>query len=123
MLVADVVKAALERLQMGIGLAVEVEANLVEVPETAVDRKIAAPVVGIALERHAFSRIDLADDVGAASERRLERSLLEFIRREGVLGKYRHEAENEGKLAVIVSGEIEAHGLLADGFGLEDFRP
>ena len=79
MLGAHVVKAALERLEMGVGFAIIVEPDLVEVPEAAIDRKIASPIVGIALEGDAFARIDLADQIGTAAERRLKRGVLECL--------------------------------------------
>ena len=47
---AHVIEAFLERLEIGISVAVEVEADLVEIPEAAVDRQVAAPIVRIALQ-------------------------------------------------------------------------
>ena len=71
-LVAQVVETALERFQMRIGLAVVIEADLVEVPQAAIDRKVAAPIIGIALKRDAFAGVDFADDIGTGPQRRLE---------------------------------------------------
>src|SRR4029450_466587 len=99
-LVAHVVETALERLQMRIGLAVVVETNLVEVPQAAADGKIAAPIIGIAFESDALAGIDLADDVGATSKRRLERRLLEQRGFERMVCQNRHQSKDERKLAV-----------------------
>src|SRR5262249_51744204 len=117
---AQVVETALERFQMRIGLAVVIEADLVEVPEAAVDRKVAAPITGIALKRDALAGVDFADDIGTGPERRLKRSLLEGLGLDGVLCKHRHQSEDERKLAVVAAGKIEAHRLVADRFGLGD---
>ena len=120
MLVAEVVEAALERLEMRIGVAVIVEPDLVEVPEPAADREVAPPIVRIALERHALARIDLADDIGAAAERRLERGFLEGLGLDRVLGEHRHQPEDQRQLAVVAAGKIEAHRAFADHLGLGD---
>jgi hypothetical protein len=53
---AKVIEAALEGLELAVGLAIEVEPDLVEIPQAAVDRQIAAPIVGIARQRDAGAR-------------------------------------------------------------------
>src|SRR5262249_54642572 len=88
--------------------------------QAAVDRKVAAPIIGIALKRDALAWVDFADDIGAGPERRLERSLLERLGLDGVLRKHRHQSQDERKLAVVAAGQIEAHRLLADRLGLGD---
>ena len=45
---AKIVQAALERLELAVGLAIEVEPDLVEIPQAAIDRQVAAPIVGVA---------------------------------------------------------------------------
>src|SRR5262249_1768252 len=110
-LVAQVVEAALERFQMRVGLAVVIEADLVKVPQAAIDREVAAPIIGIALKRYALTGVDFADDIGAGPQRRPEGSLLECLGLDGVLCEHRHQPEDERKLAVVTAGEIEAHRL------------
>src|SRR5262249_47408239 len=95
-LVAKVVEPALERFEVRIGLAIVVEAKLVEIPEAAIDGEIAAPIARVALERHALARVDLADDIGAGPERRPERGLFEGVGIDGVACEHRHQTEDEG---------------------------
>ena len=113
-LVAQVVEAFLERLEVAVGVAKEVEAQLVEIPEAAVDREILAPIGGIAPQRHAPPGIDRGHPVGAAGERRRERGLLEMRGIDGVARQYRHQSEDERQLAVAVRGDVEAHGAIAE---------
>jgi hypothetical protein len=47
---AKVVEAALEGLELAVGLAIEIEPDLVEIPKAAIDRQVAAPIIGIARE-------------------------------------------------------------------------
>src|ERR1700738_75595 len=70
MLVTRVVEPALECLHVGVGFPVKIVAKFVEVPETAIDRKIARPIIGVALQRDAFPRIDSGHNVRPASEQR-----------------------------------------------------
>src|SRR5207249_1196521 len=95
-------------------------ANLVEVPQSAVDGKLAAPVMGITLEDETFAGVDMADQVGSGSERRLERRLLESLGLDGMLCQHGHQPEDERKLAIAAAGEIETHGLFADCFRFGD---
>src|SRR5947209_2133357 len=69
MLDAEVVEAALERLEMPVGLAVEVEPHLVEIPQAAIGRQIAAPVIRVARHRHAGTWPHRGDAVGAGADR------------------------------------------------------
>src|SRR5947208_13788972 len=62
----------------------------------------------------------MADQIGAGSERRLERRILESLRVDGVLCQHGHQSEDERKLSVLTAGEIEAHGPFADWFGFGD---
>ena len=50
---AKIIETALERLELAVGLAVEVEPDLVEIPQAPIDRQVAAPVIGIACQRDA----------------------------------------------------------------------
>ena len=56
---AHVVKAFLERLEMRVAVAVIVEADGVEIPQAAIDRQVAAPIIRIALEGDALARLSL----------------------------------------------------------------
>jgi len=94
-LVAQVVEAPFERLEMRIGFPVIVEADLVEIPQAAVDGKIAAPIIGIALEDNALAGVDRADDVGTRPQRRLERGFLERVGLDRMLCQHRHQSEDE----------------------------
>src|SRR5215467_3117378 len=46
-------QATLERLMMGAGVAVVIEADLIEIPKTSVDGEIASPIVVVTHEREA----------------------------------------------------------------------
>ena len=76
---------------------------VVEVPEAAIDRKVTPPIVRIAFEGHAFSGIDLTDDIRTAAQRRLERGLLEGRGIDRVPRQHRHQSENEWQLAIIAA--------------------
>ncbi len=105
----EIVQAALEGLERTIGLAIEIEAYLVEVPEPPVDRQVAAPVVGIARQDHPGARLDVGDPVGAGADRRGEGGVFERRRIDRMLGQHRHQAEDQRQLAVTGIGKGEAH--------------
>src|SRR5437763_1701417 len=67
-----IVKAAFESFEVRIGVTIVVEPDLVEVPKPAIYGKVARPIIRIARKRHALARIDLADQIGSAAERRRE---------------------------------------------------
>ena len=77
-------------------------------------------MVGIALEQQALSGSDIRNEVRPAAERRRKRGLIEGRGVGRVLGQNRHQPEDQRQLAVVRSGEIEANGALADGFGAAD---
>src|SRR5215467_10328898 len=104
---------------MCVAVAIVIVADLVEVPEAAVDRKIASPIVLVARERDALARLDLADDVGAAANERREGRLLELVGIDRVFRQYRHQAEDQWKLAVVAPGQIEAYRMRADDLRLD----
>src|SRR5690606_36480267 len=60
---AHVAEALLEGLEMRVAVAVIVEADLVEIPQAAIDREVAAPIGGIAAERDAAARLHVTRDV------------------------------------------------------------
>src|SRR6202011_3862393 len=78
---AHIDESFFECLELRIAVAIELEPDLVEVPVSAVDREIAALIVGIALEQHALSGSDVRDDVGPAAERWRKRGLRSSRRR------------------------------------------
>ncbi|MFX8558153.1 hypothetical protein ABTM03_18940, partial [Acinetobacter baumannii] len=61
---AEIIEAALEGFELAIGLAIIIEPDLVEIEQPAIDRKIAAPLIGIARERHAGTGLHRRDAVG-----------------------------------------------------------
>src|SRR5262249_32942665 len=119
---AHVVKTLLEGLEMAAGVAIEIEPHRVEVPQAAVDCKIAAPVARISPERHAASGVDLGHHIRTAAKRWGERGFLEAFGIHGMPWQDRHEAENERQFAVSVAGEIEADGALGDSRRRRDLQ-
>src|SRR5215510_9956496 len=91
---AHVEQAALEGLVMSVGVAIVVVADLVEIPEAAVDRKIASPMVLVARERDALARLDLADDVRSAANERRVGGILESVGVDRVFRQHRHQPED-----------------------------
>ena len=120
MLGPHVVETGLEAFEIGVGVAIVIETQLVEIPQAAIDRKVAAPIIGIALERHALAGIDLGDGVRPAADRLRQTCVLEFRGVDGVLGQYRHQAEDERQFAVAGVAEIETHGALIERLGAGD---
>ena len=118
---AKVIETAFEGFELAVGLTVEIEPDLAEIPQAAIDRKLAAPIVGVARQRHAGARLDRADAVGAGTDRRRHRGFLEGCDVDGMLGQYRHQAEDQRQLAVVGAPEIEPHGMRVGRFGLCDF--
>ena len=118
---AEVVEAALERLELAVGLAIEVEPDLVEIPQAPVDREIASPIVGIARQRDAHARVHGADAVGPGTDRRRHRGFLEGRDIDGVPGQYRHQAEDQRQFAILGAAEIEPHRQRVERLGLCDF--
>ena len=117
---AKVIEAALERLELAVGLAIEVEPDLVEVPQAAVKRQVAAPIVGIARQRDAGAGFDRSDAVGAGTDRRRHRGFLEGCDIDGMLGQYRHQAEDQRQFAVAGAAEVEPHRARVGRIGLYD---
>src|SRR5262245_65084732 len=76
--------------------------------------------MGITLEDETLAGVDMADQVGAGSERRLERRLLEAFRIDGVLCQHGHQSKDERKLSILTAGEVEADGPFTDCFGFGD---
>src|SRR5258705_10322494 len=74
---AEVVEAALERLELAVGLAIEIKPDLVEIPKTAVGGKIAAPIIGVTRQRHAGARLHSGDSIGTGTDWRRHRGFLE----------------------------------------------
>jgi hypothetical protein len=98
--VADVVEAGLEGFEISVAVAIEIEPHLVEIPQPAIDGKRAAPIIGIAFKRHAFSDIDIADDIGAAADRFGQARVLERRDVDGVLRQHRHQPQDQRQFAV-----------------------
>ncbi len=82
----DVEQTFLERLELGVGVAIIVEANLVKIPHSAIDHEIAPPIGGIAPERDSLARIDVADEIGSAANWRAEAGVFEGCGIDGVFG-------------------------------------
>src|SRR5207244_9027622 len=69
---ADIDEPFFECLEFRIAVAIELETDLVEVPVSPVDREIAAPIVGIALEQQALSGSDIRN---RSEERRVGKEM------------------------------------------------
>ena len=117
---AKIVEAALERLELAVGFAIEVEPDLVEVPQAAIDRQVAAPIVGIAGQRDAGARLDGGDAIGAGTDRSGHRGFLEGRGIDRVPRQDRHQAEDQRQFAVIGAAEIEPHRERVGRLGLGD---
>ena len=117
---AKIIEAALEGFELAVGLAIEIEPDLVEIPQAAVDRQVAAPIIGIARQRHAGAGLDRADAIGAGADRRRHRGFLEGRDIDGVLGQDRHQAEDQRQFAVVGAAEIEPHRERVGRLGLCD---
>src|SRR5487761_2003787 len=117
----EVVKAALEGLEPAVGLAIEVEPDLVEIPQAPVDREVASPIVGVARQRHARAGVHGADTVWPGTDRSRHRGLLESRDIDGMPRQYRHQAEDQWQFAIRGAAKIEPHGERVEGFGLCDF--
>ena len=112
-----VIKPGLERFEIGVVVAIKIKSKLGEIPQAAIDRKIAAPIIGIALEGDAFSRIDGGDDIRAAANWLGQRRFFERRDVDGVFRQDRHQAEDQRQFAVAGIGKIETHDA-----GTENFR-
>ena len=119
-LAAHVVEPGLEGFEIGVAVAIEIEPQLVEIPQAAIDRQIAAPIIRIALEGDAFAGIDVGDHVWAAADRFLERRALERRGIDGVFRQYRHQRDDQRQFAVAAFGKIEPHGARIENLGLGD---
>ena len=119
---AKIVEAALERFERAVGLAIEIQPDLVEIPQAAIDRQVAAPIIGIAGQRDAGAGLHRGDAVGAGTNRRRHRGLFERRDVDRMPGQYRHQAEDQRQFAVVGAGEVEPHGEGIRCFGLGDFR-
>ena len=97
-----------------------VVAQLVEIEAAHVDGEILGPIVGAALEDDVGAGLEVADRVGAGSERRLERCLIERVR--GVVGlrQDRQLGHHERQIAREVALEGVAHGVGVERLGLVD---
>ena len=118
---AKVIEAALECLELAVGLAIEVEPDLIEVPQAAVKRQVAAPIVGIARQRDAGAGFDRGDAVGAGTDRRRHRGFFEGCGIDRMLGQYRHQAEDQRQFAVAGVTEVEPYRARVGRLGLYDF--
>ncbi len=116
----QIVEPFLERLEMRVAVAVVVEADLVEVEAAAVYGQVTAPVVGIAHEADRAAGVDLAHLVGARTKRRLESGILVGVGVDRVLGKHRHQPEDERDLAVAGRVEGEADDPVRQTLRLRD---
>ena len=115
-----VVEAALERLELAVGLAIEVESDFVEVPHPAICRQIAAPVIGIAGQRDAGPRLDGGDAIGAGPDRSGHRGFLECRGIDRVPRQDWHQAEDQRQLAVTGAAEVEPNRERIGRLGLRD---
>ena len=95
---AEIIEPALERLELAVGLAIEVEPDLVEIPQAPVDRQVAAPIVGVARQRHAGAGLHRADAIGAGADRCRHRGFLEGRGIDGMLAAV--SASGRGSAAV-----------------------
>ena len=127
---AQVIEAFLERLEVRVAVAVVIEADGVEIPQAAIDRHIAAPIIFVAPEGNALARLHGADDVGPAAQQRIEGRVLEGCRVDRVLCQDRHQTEDQRKFAIVGAGKIETHharihSLGFDGLGVigAEIRP
>ena len=105
--------AGLEGFEHAAGVTVIVEADLVEIELAFVDRKLRAPVVRIALEGDARAGLHLADEIGAAADRRNEARLLESLGIDQMARQHRHQAHDQRHLAVAAAIEGELHLAVA----------
>ncbi len=103
-----------------VGLAIEVEPDLVEIPQAAIDRQVAAPIVGIAGQRDAGAGLDRGDAIGAGTDRAGHRGFLEGRGIDRVPRQHRHQAEDQRQFAVVGAAEIEPHRERIERFGLCD---
>src|SRR5262249_1463517 len=116
MLDSEVVKSALDRFQMCVGLAIKVDPYLIEIPQAAINGQVSAPILWIALERQALAGVNAGNCIRTAAKRRLKRGFVESLLRNRMFGQHRHETENEGKLAIIAAGKLESHAIFVDDF-------
>ena len=117
---AKIIEAALERFELAVGLAIVVEPDLVEVPQAAIGRQVAAPIIGIAGQRDAGPGPDGGDAIGAGTDRSGHCGFLERRGIDRMPRQYRHQAEDQRQLAVIGAAEIEPHGERIGRLGLCD---
>src|SRR5215813_9348371 len=103
---------------MRVAVAIVVVADLVEIPEAAVDRKVASPIILVARQCDAPAWIDLADNVGAGADGRRVGGILEGFDIHSVLCQDRHQAEDQRQLTVVAAGEIEAYPMCANDLRL-----
>ena len=89
---------------MRIAVSVVVEANAVEIPQSAIDRQIAAPIVAIAFECDADAGLHHADGVGAAAQERIEARIFERRRVNRMLCQHRHQPNDQWQFAVVGPG-------------------
>ena len=80
-----------------------------EIVETARDRQISGPVVGVALEHEALAGLDLRDPIGSRADWNLQRLIFEMLRIGMGARQHRHHRQSERQLAVVGARKIIAH--------------
>src|SRR5262245_56016483 len=98
---------------MRIAVAVIVKTDSVKIPQAPIDRKIASPVVFVALERDTFAGLHASDSVRTAAEKWIETRILKGGRIDRVLCQHRHQSDDKRKLPIVGAGEIKADGAIA----------
>ncbi|MND67427.1 hypothetical protein D3C80_588420 [compost metagenome] len=103
--------AAAQHLARHVGIAEVLDAEMIEVVQATADRQILAPPIGVALEGDAAPRIDLADCIGTAAQRRfIAAATGEIAALPPVFGKHRQGCDIQGQGAIFVVLEIKADG-------------
>ena len=64
---------------MRVAVAIVIEADGIEIPQPAIDRQVAAPVIRVAREGDAFARSDRGHAIRPAAEQRREGRVLERV--------------------------------------------
>ena len=106
---AEIVEPGLERLEHGGRVAIIIDADLVEIIEAAVDRQVARPIIGIALERQPFARLHFRDDIGPRADRDLQGLFVEMFGVGMGARQDRHQRQRHRQFAVVGAGQVAAH--------------
>ncbi len=117
---ADIVEPGLEGFEQGVGVTVEIVADLVGVIEAAGQRMILGPEIAAPLQGDGGARHEIGDDIGARAQRRLEAGLAEGLGIGGVLGEDRHGADDQRQFAVAAVAEFELDAARRGGLDLGD---